>query len=137
MYEENRGTIKYLERYKQLISYEGLERHRKITPTDIDGLIDYGGNAFILIEGKYGDKQIDKGQKMAIENLINTIEDAGKKACCLLFRHLCEPNEIIVARDCVVSDVYYERKWHYYNTHPVIYYIQEFEKHWRSKGIYL
>lgn len=53
MYDEvGRGEIKFIDRYKQLISYEGLERHRKITPTDIDGVIDYNGNAFIFLEGK-------------------------------------------------------------------------------------
>jgi len=58
-----RGLIKYPSRYKQLISFEGLERHRKITPTDIDGLIDYAGNAFFYMECKLESKYFNEGIK--------------------------------------------------------------------------
>jgi hypothetical protein len=135
--EDVRGAIRHLDRYKQLISYAGLERHRHITPTDIDGLIDYNGNAFLLLECKLEGKEIDYGQKRAIENIIGSFVESGRKACCLVFRHNSQTDEIIDAKNCIVSDVYYEGKWHYYNTHNVLYYIDNFEKHWRSMGIYL
>jgi len=137
MYDQNgeRGRIKHIDRYKQLISYEGLERHRKITPTDIDGMIDYNGNAFIFIEGKLENKQIDFGQKKAIENVINGLCEAGKPSCCLIFRHNQKPDELIIAKDCIVSEVYYQHKWRYYNTKTVLYYVDEFEKHWKKLGI--
>ena len=48
-----RGSIKFPVRYKQLITYEGMERMQKLTPTNIAGLIDYNGNAFIFIECKH------------------------------------------------------------------------------------
>jgi hypothetical protein len=139
MYGEGveRGAIKDKRRYKQLISYEGMERRRHITPTDIDGLIDYAGNAFILLECKLEGKDIEAGQKRAIENVVNAFEESGRKACCLLFRHNSAPEELIIAKDCIVSDVYYEHKWHYYNTQTVMFYVKEFEQHWTKKGIYL
>lgn len=139
MYGEGieRGAIKDLRRYKQLISYAGMERRRHITPTDIDGLIDYNGNAFILLECKLEGKEIETGQKRAIENIINAFVESGRKACCLLFVHNTNPDDIIIAKDCIVREVYYEGKWHFYNTHTVLYYVNEFEKHWTKKGIYL
>ena len=139
MFEENnmRGNIKYLNRYKQLISYEGLERHRKITPTDTDGLIDYNGNAFIFLEGKLITKELDYGQKLAIENIINGLIESGKPSCCLVFRHNKNPDEMIIAKDCIVSEIYYQHKWRFYNTKTVLFYIQEFENHWRKMGISL
>lgn len=137
MYDENegRGRIKHLDRYKQLISYEGLERRRKITPTDIDGMIDYRGNAFIFLEGKLEDKEIDYGQKLAIENIINGLSESGRPSCCLIFRHNKKPEELIIAKECIVSDIYYQHKWRYYNKQNVLYYIEEFEKHWEKLGI--
>jgi hypothetical protein len=108
--EENRGAIKYIDRYKQLISYEGLQRHRRITPTDIDGMIDYNGNAFIILEGKLENKTMDYGQKLAIEHLINSLEKAGKRAFCILFRHDKPPNEIIPAAECRVDWIYGNNK---------------------------
>jgi len=133
----NRGEIKCLKRYKQLISYEGLIRHRKITPTDIDGVIDYAGNAFIFMECKLEGIEIEKGQKLAIENIINGLYEGGKKACCLLFRHNKVPEEIILAKDCIVSEIYYEGKWKYYNKNNVLYCVKAFEDKWKSKGIYI
>jgi len=135
MLDEDRGKIKYIKRYKQLISYEGLERLRKITPTDIDGLIDYNGNAFIFLEAKLEGKEIDYGQKLALENLINGLNESGHPACCLIFRHNKEPEELIIAKDCIVSEIYYQGKWRYYNKKNVLYYIKEFEKHWKKMGI--
>jgi len=135
--EDVRGAIKHIDRYKQLISYEGLERHRKITPTDIDGLIDYSGNAFILMECKLITKEIDYGQKLAIENVVNSLSEAGKQACCLLFKHDKSPDEIIDAKSCIVYDIYYRGKWHHYGTKTVLFYVEQFEKHWKEMGIYL
>jgi len=45
-----RGTIRNATSALQLRDYSGLCWDR-ITPTDIDGLIDFGGRAFVLFEG--------------------------------------------------------------------------------------
>jgi hypothetical protein len=138
MYDENRGKIKYPDRYKQLISYEGLERHRHITPTDLDGIIDYRGNAFIIIECKLEYKEIDLGQKMAIENLINSLSEAGKMAICYIIRHNLPSEKIIIAKDCLVSDSYFQGKWRYYTDRKTLLnYIISFEKFCKINNIYI
>jgi hypothetical protein len=43
-----RGKIRNEKYAKQLNDFRGLLRRRGITPTDIDGLIDYNGKAFIF-----------------------------------------------------------------------------------------
>ena len=115
MYDEHRGEIKYPKRYKQLISYKGLERHRKITPTDIDGLIDYAGNAFFYmeckLESKYNEEGLDYGQRRAIENLIESHKIAGHLAIAIIFVHNCDPEEIIIAKDKIVKEIYFEHEW--------------------------
>ena len=41
-------------RMRQLIDFTGLELEGGIYPTDIDGLIEYHDQEYILIEVKYG-----------------------------------------------------------------------------------
>lgn len=113
MYEENfvRGSIKFLKKYKQLISFEGMERMRKITPTDIDGMIDYNGNSFVYFEFKTTGKTMDYGQKLAIEHIINSHQQAGNMACAVLIYHDCTENEIIMAKDKIIDSVFYNKHW--------------------------
>lgn len=115
MSEAARGAIKYLERYKQLISYEGMERHRHITPTDIDGVIDYAGNAFLYLECKhesvYFEKGLDQGQKTAIENLVESHRMAGHISVAFVFTHDCNSEDIIMARDQIVREIYFNHLW--------------------------
>ncbi len=70
---DSRGTIAYHDRAQQINDFHGLLRKRNITPTDIDGMIDYNGKAFIFFEGKYGDKEMDYGQRLAFENLCKAL----------------------------------------------------------------
>ena len=111
MPEAIRGSIRYIQRYKQLISFEGLERHRKITPTDIDGLIDYNGNAFIYMEFKTEGKLIDFGQKKAIENVVDSHEIAGHRSCGVLIYHNVPSDRIIDAKSQIVNSIYQNHKW--------------------------
>jgi hypothetical protein len=60
---------------------------RNITPTDIDGLIDYNGHAFIYLEGKMKDKKLDEGQRRALENVTLSHWKANNPAMILLFWH--------------------------------------------------
>ena len=129
-----RGAIKYEERYKQLISYEGMERRRLITPTDIDGFIDYNGNAFIMFEGKLIDKSIDYGQKLAFEHLINRL---NIPACLLFFRHNSKSNEIIIAKDCIVYEIYFKKEWTKHGNVTVLQCVEQFEQYCTKLGISL
>ena len=109
MYENNtRGAIKYPDRYKQakLISYQGMVRLRKITPTDIDGLIDYNGNAFVYMEGKLENKELDYGQRLALENIVKSHKKANNISRVFVFRYNEPPDIIVVAKDKLVSEVY-------------------------------
>lgn len=138
-----RGAIKYIERYKQLISYEGLERHRHITPTDIDGIIDYAGNAFFVMECKHEDKYynegLDLGQKKAIENMINAWREIGKISMAIVFIHNNQPEEIIMAKDAIVVQYYWRGKWQIpkNNNMTVLDAIKWFENYCKEKNIYI
>lgn len=82
-----RGVIQNKARAKQLNSFKDLIRMRNITPTDIDGLFDYNGRAFVYLEGKMKGKTLEQGQKMALENVVLSHWKAGHPSMALLFWH--------------------------------------------------
>ena len=125
-----RGNIKHKTRAQQINSFSGLLRRRNITPTDIDGLIDYNGKAFIILEGKYGDAEIPKGQRMALENLANAILDGSKQVTVIVFRHnINDVNEDVKVSEQSVTQVYFKRKWFTITTKNVLEVIDKFEKY--------
>ena len=67
--DDNRGSIQFPDRARQLIDFSGL-RYNKITPTDIDGFIEYHDEAIVFMEFKYGNAELPYGQKLALERLL-------------------------------------------------------------------
>lgn len=63
-----RGKIENRNRARQIIDFSGLQ-YGKITPTDIDGLIEYHDKAILLLEFKYADAEMPRGQKVALERM--------------------------------------------------------------------
>ena len=123
MYDTSvRGDIIHRERAKQIISFSRLIRHRNITPTDIDGFIDYNGNAFIYMDAKLEGKEIDFGQKKAFENLTHSHGLAKHATCAIIFRHNTPPEEDIQAHECYVDDYYGNFNWNYMEIKPYQWY---------------
>jgi hypothetical protein len=108
----NRDQIKNQKSFKQRILFEKLERDGKITPTDIDGLIDYNGKAFIFLEGKKKGIYMPFGQDLAYQNLIHVLREGGAIAICILFEHNTPSNENIIAHDKIVNSIYmYDKEY--------------------------
>jgi len=102
-----RGVIKNKKYFNQPLIFEGL-RWNTITPTDIDACIDFKNKVFIFIEVKYGNIDLNVGQKILIERLVNNI---AKPSYGIVCRHM-QKNDIFL-KSCIVSDVY-NGKWHSY-----------------------
>ena len=110
--QNNRGSIQFRERSRQIIDFGGL-RYKNITPTDVDGLIEYKGKAYVLMEMKYGKAEMPYGQRLAIERMIDDFSKSGKIATAFLCEHYVEnPNEDIDASKTIVRECYYNGKWH-------------------------
>lgn len=138
MYETvQRGTIKHINRFKQVISFEGMERLRKITPTDIDGFIDYGGKFFIYMECKHVGKNLEYGQKLAMENIVKSHTLAGHRACAIWFTHNSSFDEVIICKDASVKQVYGMKggvlRWIDVLNKTVMNVIEDLEKYWGIK----
>jgi hypothetical protein len=74
-----RGEIRNRERAGQLIDFRGL-RFNRITPTDIDGFIDFGNELFVVLEYKCGGAPLPQGQRLALERYAS----AAKVPCYVL-----------------------------------------------------
>jgi len=79
--------IKTRKRFFQLQGFDGLKRRRGIMPSDIDGAMDYGGQAFVFLEGKYRDKWMEAGQSRFYANLIKAI---SYPAILIIYNHFFE-----------------------------------------------
>lgn len=108
---ENRGQIQYHNRIKQVIDFTGL-RIGTITPTDIDGYVDYHNKAAIVFEYKHKSATLSEGQRIALERIINNFQRAGKIAALFLCRHNQPPWEDIKGADAIVERIYFQGHWY-------------------------
>lgn len=111
--EEDRAVWQNRARAKQLIAFRNMKRDRHITPTDIDGLIEARQeNAVVFYEFKYRDTEMPAGQRMALEELVDSLEKSGKSAVAFLCSHdVTDPNEDVDAAEAEVTKIYMHRKW--------------------------
>ena len=109
---DNRGKIQFRERARQINDFSGL-RYGNITPTDIDGVIEYRDMALIFFEVKHRDKEMPYGQKLALERLADNNQRAGKPSTVLVCRHKNDdPGEDVNVANTIVSDFYYSGIWY-------------------------
>jgi hypothetical protein len=100
-----RGEINNVKRKQQIINFSGL-LYGKITPTDLDGLIEYKNIGYIFIEIKYSNAELPFGQKLAIERLVKDT-NINKKSIGIIAEHYIEDtSNQINASDCVVRKIF-------------------------------
>ncbi len=104
-----RGVIEHRERAKQLRDFSGL-RFGNITPTDIDGLIEYKNIAYVIIETKYGNAEVPLGQMIALERLCDDLQNY-KHTLVILSTHNHPVNEDIDLANSKVVKYRYRKQW--------------------------
>lgn len=97
-----RGQIINRSRSQQIVDYSGL-CWDKITPTDIDGVLDFGGEVQVIIELKHADAEMKYGQRLALERL-----SRSHPHCIVLVveHHVDDVEQDIDATDCAVREYY-------------------------------
>lgn len=103
--DANRGKIQHEEYARRIVDFSGM-RYGNITPTDIDGVIEYHDTRIVFFEFKYGNAPIPNGQKMALERIVDNCANAGKLAILCICRHKAPEGQHIDAAQSLVSDVY-------------------------------
>ena len=114
-YEDHkRGLIQNRDRKKQIIDFSQL-RYESITPTDLDGFIEYRNKLFVLYEYKYKkERSMSKGQYKALVRLIDAVQRGGLDAALFLVKHDQEnPEKDIDGANSIVDRYYYKGKWNY------------------------
>jgi hypothetical protein len=106
-----RGEINNRDRAAQIRNFSGL-RWKNITPTDIDGLIEYQNKCYIFIEAKYGNGELPFGQSLALTRLV---DDLRKPSILFVAIHQTPIGQDIDMKTTLVSDFYFRGKWHKQN----------------------
>lgn len=81
-----RGVYAYPERGRQTLRFDGMV-YENITPTDIDGLMELHGKAWIVFEAKLKNAQCKYGQKLALERFCKHVAQAGKHCLVMIVEH--------------------------------------------------
>jgi len=103
-----RGEIRNNEYARPLVLYKGM-RWENITPTDIDGCIDFQDKVFIFFEVKHGKTKLTIGQKILLERLVKRINKSGAYGYALICRHHIDGD--VFLKNCIVHDVF-NGEWH-------------------------
>lgn len=97
-----RGRIRNKDFKRQIFDMSGL-RYGKITPTDIDGFMDFGDKLFIFFESKHGDSGMSYGQNLAFERIVDACQSKGRESVGFVLSHHADTDEIDVASLLVVK----------------------------------
>jgi len=103
-----RGVIRNRKRANQVRDYSGL-RVGNITPTDLDGLIEYKRRGYVLLETKYQGAPLPKGQELAFERMVDDLQIV-KPAIVIVSTH--DTDDDIDMANTVVTRYRFRGKWH-------------------------
>ena len=103
-----RGKIYNPKRAGQLRDFSGL-RFGTITPTDIDGFIDFRNKLHIYIEAKYYDTELGYGQRLALERIC---DDCKIPCAIIIVSHKHPTSEMIDFANTKVVEYRWEGKWY-------------------------
>lgn len=109
-----RSKIEHPKRMKQLVDFVGLELDSGIYPTDIDGLIEYKDSEYIIIEVKHRNAKVPRGQRLALQRMVDDFTKAGKNSVAIVCEHsVDDANKPVIMAKCRVRELYYgrEHKW--------------------------
>lgn len=104
----HRGVIHNRKRGTQVRDYSGL-RFGNITPTDIDGYIEYHGRCHVLLELKLANAELPFGQRLALERLCDDL-DLARPTIAIVASHGNVDGDIDAA-NATVAEVRYHGRW--------------------------
>ncbi len=108
----DRGEIYNRNRAKQLITFKGLEFKNHMTPTDVDGLLEYDNRAYVGYEAKLNGNPLPGGQRLAFERICNDLRKCGKPVTWIIATHdKANPDEDIDAAESRVVEYYANSGW--------------------------
>ena len=121
------GIIKNICYARQRADFNGM-RFGTITPTDIDGFVEFRNQAFVFIETKHGNTDLPQGQRLALERVCDRVQKSGAEAMVLVLRNEKTGNDAptYLIAPLLVIQYRYKYRWHVPN--PSISAYQAIEK---------
>ena len=105
------GVIRHRARSLQVNDFRGL-RYGKITPTDVDGAIDFDGRLFIFVEAKFVGTPIGRGQELFLERVVDALELRPVRYAFAIIADHCHPsNEDVDFANMTVRAIRQNRRW--------------------------
>lgn len=105
-----RGAVTYKARAKQERDFTGL-RYGNITPTDIDGLIEYHDKCYVFYEAKHVNAPpMTEGQRIALERLCDDLQKV-KETILILCKHNVTADKAIDFSVCEVESYRRNGEW--------------------------
>jgi hypothetical protein len=86
----------------QLKDFKGLT-WGKISPTDIDGMLEFSNKLFIIIETKYNGSPVPFGQKLALERICDAINNPPHRHCVIILTSHHSQGDIDMAQTMVTA----------------------------------
>ena len=124
-----RGRIQNRGRALQVNDFSNLRFENGITPTDLDGAVEWGNELFIFFELKHEGKELDYGQRLFFERMTDTLAQAGKVTSTMIADHYTAPHEDIDAAAAIVREYRGKGEWRKPESTTTV--RQGFEKFWR------
>lgn len=88
--------------------------HTTISPTDVDGLLEYQGRVAFFIELKYGNNDIVSAQEYTFKNVSKAMLMGGYEAVYVIVaNHESTPENDIDAGNAIIRKVWDGHKYHY------------------------
>jgi hypothetical protein len=106
-----RGRIRNPERAAQLRDFSAL-RYGNITPTDVDGLLEFSDKLYVFLEFKLGSAAMDYGQRLCFQRLCDALAIAEKIAIAIVAEHDTPIGKQIDCAQSAVRCYYMDGQWH-------------------------
>jgi hypothetical protein len=104
-----RGKARNKDHTTQERDYSGL-RFGNITPTDLDGMIEYHNIGYVYLEYKFQDADLPHGQALALERQCDDMSKV-KPVLGIIASHTNLPEEPIDGANAIVSRFRFNHKW--------------------------
>lgn len=105
-----RGRIRNPERAAQLRDFSEL-RYGNITPTDVDGLLEFSDKLYVFLEFKLGSAAMDYGQRLCFQRICDALAIAEKIAIAIVAEHDTPIGQQIDCAQAKVRCYYQDGQW--------------------------
>jgi len=110
MDDSQRGKIRNRRLASQQKDYSGL-RYGKITPMDIDGVVEFSDRLFIFLEYKGVGAPLAYGQRLCMQRIIGAIRQTGREAVAIVAEHAEPAEEDVDCANAIVREYYMGEGW--------------------------